>query len=226
MNFLTGADEKEILRYLGHKGGEVEQKYLEQIRENTKQLLENAKPKCTYSVFEIESHSPVTLRGTNTVLEGKDIEKHLETSSRCILLAATLGFEVDKIIRVKSVCDMADAVIFDSCASSGIENLCDNFTGHLKKEFEAQGLYLTERYSPGYGDFPLKAQKDICALTDSLRKIGLSCNEAFLSEPVKSVTAVIGISDRPCNKRLSGCESCNLRGDCTMRKKGTFCYDK
>lgn len=223
--FLTGINKNDVLRYLGYHGGEIEGKYDELIEENAKFLLKKATPRYTYSVFEIESHNPVKLKGTNIVFESSQIQKHLENSSRCILLAATLGPEVDKSIRVKTLKDMADAVIFDSCASSGIENLCDNLTEYLEKKFEEENLYLTDRYSPGYGDFPLSAQKDICLLTGCGSKIGLFCNNAYALTPVKSITAIIGISDKPCEKYLTGCRNCRLNGDCSYRRKGVFCYE-
>ena len=52
------------------------------------------------------------------------------------------------------------------------------------------------RFSPGYGDFPLTAQRDIFAILDCPKRIGLSLNQSLLLSPTKSVTAVIGKEQR------------------------------
>lgn len=223
--FFTGADKVEVLKYLGIKNGEADREYIEKIDQYIKLLLDEASPKYTYAVFEIESHNPVKLKGTNVTFSGSDIEKHLEKADKVILLAATLGYEADKIIRTKSVINMADAVIVDSCASGGIENLCNNLTSYLEKEYEVKNLYLTDRFSPGYGDFPIECQHDLCLLTQSQKKIGLTCTRFGALEPVKSVTAVIGIGDMPFEKRITGCASCRLKSECSYRKRGVTCYE-
>ena len=47
--------------------------------------------------------------------------------------------------------------------------------------------------------------------------------ESLLLNPVKSVTAVIGLSDRPQMARIRGCAYCQMRERCTLRKGGKHC---
>ncbi len=46
---------------------------------------------------------------------------------------------------------------------------------------------------------------------------------SLLLNPMKSVTAVIGLSDRPQAARIRGCAYCRLQEDCPYRKGGTCC---
>ena len=57
----------------------------------------------------------------------------------------------------------------------------------------APGETLVQRYSPGYGTFPLAAQRTLLAILDAPRTVGVSLTDALLMVPSKSVSAVIGV---------------------------------
>lgn len=141
-------------------------------------------------------------------------------------MAVTLGQGIDRLLAKSSVSNMADAVIMDACASTAVENVADNFERDLRKELEAEHLYLTDRFSPGYGDLPLAVQKQFCTALDTERRIGLSVSSSMLMIPGKSVTAVLGISESPKLLRKRGCESCSLFRSCIYRKEGKSCHEK
>jgi hypothetical protein len=54
-----------------------------------------------------------------------------------------------------------------------------------------EGLKRIGRYRPGYGDWSLEAQAELCALTDA-EQIGVRVNEAYALLPRKSITGVVG----------------------------------
>ena len=56
--------------------------------------------------------------------------------------------------------------------------------------------YLRPRFSPGYGDLPLALQADVFWALDCTSKIGVSLSESLIMSPQKSVTAIIGISEK------------------------------
>ena len=85
--------------------------------------------------------------------------------------------------------------------------------------------FLTDRFSPGYGDLPLSLQPEICSALDAARRLGLHVTEHFLLNPSKSVTAVIGLSDRPQMARIRGCGHCAMYETCALRKGGKRCAD-
>lgn len=219
---LTGLDYNEILKYLGFRGQEIPNELRGQIRRCMDEVMKCCVPRLVYGIFSLKETEKGVFAGS-LFLEGSDIKDLLKESDRAVLLAATAGSEISGHIAKVLVADKGSALIMDACASSAIENICDNFETELREEFKANDLYLTDRFSPGYGDLPLSLQKDFCAVLNTQRRIGLTVTDNFLMIPQKSVTAVMGISKKPQPERKSGCENCNMFERCAFRKEGTTC---
>ncbi len=217
---LTELNENEILLYLGYRGQEYPAELKEQIEHCKREVVAAAQPRLIWRRLGVRDANFMAL-----ALEGEDIRELLEDCQEAVFMAVTLGQGVDRLLARKSVSNMADAVIMDACASTAIENVADNFEMDLRREVEAEGLYLSDRFSPGYGDLPLSTQKQLCAMLDTGRKIGLSLSPSLLMIPGKSVTAILGISDRPKPLRKRGCESCSLFKSCMYRKEGRNCHE-
>lgn len=217
---ITAVNPWEVLRYLGAGQGQVPEDLLETVRRCGDQILTAARPKAVWRVFALEE---TRLEDTNLTLTGQDIRRHLADCHQCVLMAATLGADVERLLMQVQVSDMARALILDSCASAAVENLCDNLEADLRVQVEADGCFLTDRFSPGYGDLPLDFQRDFCALLNTQRQIGLTVSESSLLIPRKSVTAVLGISHLSRTTRSSGCANCNLFETCQIRKSGATC---
>ena len=217
---ITAVNPWEVLRYLGAGQGETPAELLETVRRCGAELQAAARPKAVWRFFDLKG---TTLEGTNLALTGQDIQRHLTDCHQCVLMAATLGADVEQLLMHVQVSDMARALILDSCASAAVENLCDNLEADLRTHVEAEGCYLTDRFSPGYGDLPLALQGDFCALLDTQRRIGLTVSESSLLIPRKSVTAILGIASSPRTTRSSGCLNCSLFETCQIRKSGAAC---
>lgn len=215
---LTELNENEILLYLGYRGQEYPAEVKAQVKRCEKAVLAAVNPRLIWRRIPVSGEFFSVL-----ALEGKDIRELLSGCGEAVLMAVTLGPGVDRLLARSSVSNMADAVIMDACASTAIENVADNFEMDLRREAEAEGLYLTDRFSPGYGDLPLDTQKKLCAVLDTERRIGLSLSPSLLMIPGKSVTAILGISNTPKALRKRGCESCSLFRNCPYRKDGKNC---
>ena len=211
---LEGVDRSEVLRYLGCRGSvPPEQEAL--LCSCEEELRATARPRIVYRVFPVREGK---LGGTALTLEGEDIRRHLEGCSQAVLMAATLGAEAETILLRAEVSDLARALVLDSVESAAIEQVCDLLEADLRREFETRGLFLTGRYSPGYGDFPLRLQGPLCEVLDARRRIGLSVSGSGILIPRKSVTAVLGVSERPLVRRRAGCEECSLFATCDHKK--------
>jgi hypothetical protein len=143
-----------------------------------KQLHERITPKFVWRVADLSCAS----------LQGDDIRAHIKDCDDAILLAATLGFGTDTLIRQTEAFDMAGAVVLDELANELIERVLDSAEEEIKAKYKS----ITTRFSPGYGDFPLTVQAELLAILDAGKKIGLYVNDGGLLNPCKSVTAVIG----------------------------------
>ena len=124
-------------------------------------------------------------------LRGEDVKKHVQGCDEIILLAATIGLQVDELIHRTEASDMSGAVVLDALASVAVERLCDEAMKNC--QLSIVNCQLTSRYSPGYGDFPLDVQAELLSILDAKKKIGLYVNESNLLIPRKSITAVIGV---------------------------------
>ena len=216
---LTGINRKETLQYLGYLGSGIPEELEADITRCEQQILTTARPHAVWRYFELQPDG--SFRGTEFKPEGKDVPELLKECSGVILMAATLGSEAELLLRRSQSRNMGDAVILDAAASAAIENVCDNLCEDLAGEFAPK--HLTDRFSPGYGDFPFSQQRDFFEVLDITRRIGVSLSASGLMLPQKSVTALIGVSDRPQPHRHRGCASCVLFETCRFRKEGTHC---
>lgn len=213
----------EVLLYLGWKGGEPDPNLRKTLSHCVKTIQTLARPQVLWRRFAV---SGTHVDGTTLTLEGQDIGRHLEHCHEAILMAATLGPQVERHLMRTQVLDMAEALILDSVASAAIENVCNNLEATLRTAIEGEGLFLTDRFSPGYGDFPIQQQRLFCDVLDTQRRIGLTVSGSGLLLPRKSVTAVLGISPVRPQRRSSGCANCSQFYTCQIRQNGRFCQSQ
>ena len=120
------------------------------------------------------------------------IAKHLEGCHAVYLVCGTIGAAFDAFQRKESVASGANALIAQAIGAAMIEEWMDETCAEICRELEP-GESLISRYSPGYGDFPLSAQRTLLALLDAPRTVGVSLTDTLLMVPSKSVSAIIGV---------------------------------
>lgn len=211
----------EALRYLG-VSAPADDAVRADVTAMADKLEAAVQPRYTYRVCSLRrTNEGILLPEIDLLLPGIDAANMLEQSDQAVLLACTLGAQFETLLRAEQARDMAKAVMLDACGSAWVETGCDQ----VEKELSARlpGRYLSDRFSPGYGDLPLSLQPKICAALDTQRRLGLHVTEHFLLNPSKSVTAIIGLSDQPQMARIRGCAYCSMRETCTLRKGGKHC---
>ncbi len=215
---ITELNENEILKYLGYRGQKLGPETEDQLARCRAEILKAAQPRLVWKTLPVQAGA---IEGMP--LGGQDVAGMLAECQEAVLLGATLGADVERLLMKMEVVHAADAFVMDACASTAIENVCNNFEADLRRETEAKGLYLTDRFSPGYGDLPLAEQPKFFAALDMTRRIGVTLSRNHLMVPRKSVTAVMGISDRPQKHRPADCENCLSFRHCPFRKNGVTC---
>lgn len=185
---LREVDLKEVLRYAGVRGDSPSEETLRLAEECEKLCRGRIKSdvcfaRLRFSVKDGKCEFPF---GT---YESESLIKNLAGCEEVIVFAATAGLELDRLIAGYGSTSPAKAHMLQSLGAERIESLCDSFCEYLKEEFGN----TRPRFSPGYGDFPLEAQRDIFCFLDPPRRIGLSLNDSLLMSPTKSVTAVVGL---------------------------------
>ena len=133
----------------------------------------------------------------------KDLAKHLAGCKEVLLLAATLGAKVDIAIRRLSLESVSEGAAAQAVAATIIEGYCDEVQERVESDW-----YQRPRFSPGYGDWDLSEQRKLFAILECEKKLGLTLTDGLMMAPSKSVTAVIGLSDRV-ECLWKKCLSCN-----------------
>ncbi len=201
---------RDILRYCGCR------ERVQEVEERVDECLAECAGAFTYKVCYREF--PVTKKEnlldlSFTRTDSLSLSKNLEDCESIVLFAATVGIGIDRLIAKYGRLSADKALLFQAIGAERIESLCDLFSDETGAFYRGKGLFTRPRYSPGYGDFPLAEQKNVFAVLDCYRKIGLSLNESLLMSPTKSVTALIGVSKKACRQTGDACAYCEKK-DC------------
>ena len=213
-------DRAEALRYLAIARPDAGS--LEAIEPVAAALEQALTPRFTFAAFPVR-HTPEgeALEGSGLVLPGGMAKTMLRECTHAVLLLCTLGAGFESRLRAASARDMAQAAMLDACGSAYVEAGCFDAEKAIAARFP--GKFLTDRFSPGYGDLPLELQPKLCAALDSQRRLGVTVTESLLMVPMKTVSAVIGLADTPQPARVRGCQFCARRETCNFRKHGQTC---
>ena len=211
----------EPLRYLGVRGQPEPALYAE-LSAVADRLARSVTPRYIWRAFPLSFREEgPTLEGLDLTLPGAMAARMLGGCAQAAVLICTLGAAFEALLRAEQARGMARAALLDACGSAWVEAGCDGAQAEISARFP--GLHPTDRFSPGYGDLPLSLQRDICGALDAPRRLGVQVTDSLLLNPSKTVTAVIGLSDRPQPARIRGCAYCDLRENCQYRKGGTTC---
>jgi len=215
----------EVLRYLGYRNQTLDKVTNDLIEESINEMRDLIKPRYIYKFFNImRKEDGIYLSNSNFNLVGENIKNHLVKSEVCVLMAVTIGNNVDTKIRYYEKISMAKALILDACATVAIEEICENVCKELKEIVYKENKVLTSRYSPGYGDLPIDIQKSFLAILDAGNTIGLTASSHNILIPRKSVTAIVGVIEKADkNTEEISCLDCNKHDSCTFRKGDDKC---
>ena len=208
---------RETYRYLGYGKREPEEKEKEQILDCIRELTPALSPRFLYREFPLSILPDGSINVTFCVIKSRNLAKNLGGCHKILFFAATLGSGVDVLLHRYSRLQISRAVIMQAASAAMLEAFCNEKNNLLKERYEAQGLYLRPRFSPGYGDFPLEFQRDFFRIMNCQKEIGLSLTDSLLMTPSKSVSALIGVSKTPTPCLLEGCEACGNM-ECPYRR--------
>ena len=202
---LGQLDKNEALRYMGHRGEDIDEQLDKLITKCEKEVLSCVKPRFVYKVCDISREEKgILVKDTNLFLTGNSIKKHLDGCDKAVLMAVTIS-----------------AVAIDSLCSVAVEQACDRAELIIKEE--NPGYYQTFRFGLGYGDLPISLQGQFLHVLNAPKQIGLNVSSTDMLTPTKSVTAVIGLSKNPIPQRARGCQTCSMNKKCQFRQKGGRC---
>lgn len=181
-------DRAEVLRYLRTNSKTQDEKILALVEKACGEVEKAAMPKTLYRIFDCTVENGIVTVG-GAEFKSERLAENLAGCKRAVLFGATLGVGVDRLINAAAATDVALAMAYQAAAAAKIEAVCDALEEELKKS----GLTLRQRYSPGYFDLDVAAQKSFLSLLELTKRIGLTLTDTCEMIPTKSVTAFIGI---------------------------------
>jgi hypothetical protein len=109
------------------------------------------------------------------------------------------------------------AMMLDSVGSGAVESLAEYVNDQLCGEGIARGVKVTNRVSPGYGDWDVAEQALLWRLCSG-EAIGVSMNDACFMTPTKTITILVGAGPAArVDDYFSQCARCWMR-DCAYRR--------
>lgn len=209
--------QKETLRYLGYGNQEADNTVMALVEECLEELQQAVRPGCMYREFPLNLFGEDGIDFSCFQTQSKHLTKNLKDCNQVLFFAATLGLLVDRLLEKYNRLQVSKAVVLQAATAAMLEEYCDRENEKLRLAYEAEGRYLRPRFSPGYGDFPLENQRELTGVLETGKRLGIKLTDSLLMIPSKSVTAVIGISDRKGICTVKGCEACE-KTDCVYRR--------
>lgn len=207
---LLTIDPKETRRYAGlMKAKDFDE---QRILDACEDALLLAQPRGVWELYDYDCQTQTVQSAPPFPIEGKKIGAHLAGCDKVILLAATVGDDIEDMVTKKfEQGEYAASVLLDAAATTAVEQIADGMEKAIAPKMAAQGYGMRWRFSPGYGDWPLTQQPELIR-TSSAEKIGVHLSSSLMLVPRKSVTAIIGLYKVQAEKEErhspKGCAAC------------------
>lgn len=202
------------LRYLGCYDTKVDAQLSNLVDDCIVEVKSVANPAFVSKRVKI-AHNPLRIEDGDISLAYGDLEKLLSNCEECVVVAVTLGQEIERKTKYYSHSDMAKMTVFDAVASAYVEEVCDRFEEKLNLGNR------TMRFCPGYGDVDIALNRALAQLLMCDKHIGLFVQASNILLPQKSMIGIIGIGESDFKQ---SCDNCKAKADCVLRKKGLRCY--
>lgn len=157
----------------------------------------------------------VSCNGKNLEI-GQRVSTYMKGATQIAFFACTAGEIFSKLTdSYFSSGDYPEAFIADAIGSVTVENAMDIIHKALETEMNSLDMNISNRYSPGYCEWPVSGQQALFSLIGE-NNTGIILTKSCLMLPIKSVSGIIGIG-KEIKKRPYGCAICNSKA-CVYRK--------
>lgn len=215
-----GVDWRQVLHDIGYS---ADSKLSTRVASLINEYLENAHhlfaPSYSGVIRDIKS-----VQGARVVIEGsiafesKVIARLLEQCNKVAIFLATIGNHLEEM-----VCHLAEdrlilqATVLDAIGSVAVESVANFVQDRIGEIARDQGLYVSQRFSPGYCDWDIGQQKMVFRAMDG-NSASVRLTEECLMLPQKSISGIIGIGPGDSNiETYNPCQTCN-KDDCQGRR--------
>jgi hypothetical protein len=200
--------------------GQADPYLIAQIQSLLKQCIEMARPCAAYTLvpepkFEIQA-GQMHVAGKVFYLE-RMVWSALKKSSQIAFFISTCGPEVEFLSKqLMKEGHSLEALIVDLVGSEIAEYTADFVHRKIENDVAALGYKITNRYSPGYCNWPVTDQQKLFELMKP-RICGVNLTPSSLMIPIKSVSGIVGIGEQA-QFRTYACARCKV-DQCLYRDK-------
>jgi hypothetical protein len=212
-------DRQHVLNHIGYGNGRTPSARIESlIGEYTDNICHLIEPSYSYVIRGIKS-----VRGARVFIEGSVtfrsnvIAQLLEQCQKVAVFVLTIGGRLEEVVHQLAEDGlMVQAAVLDAIGSDAAETLADVVQDIIDKEAEAEGLGISQRFSPGYCDWRVSQQKMVFRAMNG-DSAGVRLTDGCLMVPQKSISGIIGIGPRDEVESYNPCKTCK-KHDCVGRR--------
>jgi hypothetical protein len=214
-----GIDIKQVLKHMGYGNNGVPSARIESlVQEYADNICHLIEPSYSYSIRDVSA-----VRGSRVFIEGpvtfrsNIIARLLEQCPKVAVFVLTIGGQLGEVVRQLSEDGlMVQAAVLDAIGSDAAETLAHVVQDIVAKEAEAEGLGVSQRFSPGYCDWRVSQQKVVFRAMGG-KTAGVRLTDGCLMIPQKSISGIIGIGPADKVASYNPCLTCD-KSDCKGRR--------
>ena len=188
---INPPDISEVKRYM-RAGGDSHDTLDIAVREEIEKISCVATPKACFVRLPIDFCDDGVKIGSLR-MQSESLKKRLDGCELAYIFAATVGSEVDRVIRASSIKSGLLGFAADASGSAAVEQACDTLCRMFLENEREAGLVTVPRFSCGYGDLSIEYQGEILDMLDAKKNIGVTLTLGGMMTPTKTVTAIVGV---------------------------------
>jgi hypothetical protein len=206
---------------IGYRYGEAPEPVVTVVNEVIAELTGDHEARAEYRIFDKISFNSA---GASVLIENavfnirKIIFSQLKKAEKAALFICTAGEVIgEKSRKSMQAGDLLKGYIFDVAGSIVVESAADRMQTDLHERMAAEGLNITNRFSPGYCGWNVSDQQIMFSFFYD-NSCGITLTASSLMLPVKSVSGIIGIGSQVRFAQYQ-CRLCDDK-NCLYRRKG------
>jgi len=213
-------DKKQVCHYIGyddnHKLSARISSLIDDYAEHAHDLIN---PLYSYITKDVEwARGSIAFIEDSIIFKSQVVAQLLEHCHQVAVFLVTIGKYLEETAhRLARDGLILNATVLDAIGSSAVEKLANFVQDRIKEAAAAQGLVISQRFSPGYCDWDIGQQRMLFwALTGNT--LGIHLTGECLMIPQKSISGIIGIG--PPNgsvENYNPCKTCEKQ-NCPGRR--------
>jgi hypothetical protein len=151
--------------------------------------------RCCHDIGFDQERSSVHMENV-TFSVGRVIGRQIKASESVVVFTCTIGSGISELSKsYMERGDMIQGYILDTIGSVAVEKAMDTIQQKLAAKEGCKGKKLTNRFSPGYCDWPVSDQHQLFSLLPE-NFCGITLLKTALMLPIKSISGIIGIGEK------------------------------